>query len=231
PDQIYYESQNGGMGRINLRTGERGFMRPRPPEGTQYRFNWKTPFLLSFHNPEIYYSAGNHVFRSVKKGDGIKQISPEITRDPQGTGSALAESPQDERVLYAGTTDGMLWVTKDGGTNWIDLWKEPEKLAPPTKADPETKKEEPANATVGEATTEKPANPQDKPPATEEPSPEEKADAASDRAVADRIVGYWEGQFTGGPRPPDRSKFTLIFRLDKENKLAGSFRSSQSDGT
>ena len=233
PDQIYYESQNGGMGRINLRTGERGFMRPRPPEGTQYRFNWKTPFLLSFHNPEIYYSAGNHVFRSVKKGDAIKQISPEITSDPQGTGSALAESPQDERVLYAGTTDGMLWVTKDGGTTWIDLWKEPEKLAPPSKAESEKKGDEPsaAAAVAGEGTDNKPTSSPDKPAATEEPSPEEKADAASDRAVADRIVGYWEGQFTGGPMPPDRSKFTLVFRLNKENKLTGSFRSSQSDGT
>ena len=62
PDQIYFESQNGGMGRNNLRTGERGFIRPRPPRGTRYRFNWKTPFTLSPHNSKIHYSAGNFVF-------------------------------------------------------------------------------------------------------------------------------------------------------------------------
>lgn len=129
PDQIYSESQNGAMSRRNLRTGEQGFIRPRPPQGRTYRFNWKTPFILSSHNPEIFYAAGNHVFRSVKKGTEIREISPEITVDPQGTGSALSESPLDERVLFAGTTDGQLWVTRDGGQNWINLWKEPERLA------------------------------------------------------------------------------------------------------
>jgi photosystem II stability/assembly factor-like uncharacterized protein len=129
PDQIYSESQNGAMSRRNLRTGEQGFIRPRAPQGRTYRFNWKTPFILSSHNPEIFYAAGNHVFRSVKKGTEIREISPEITVDPQGTGSALSESPLDESVLFAGTTDGQLWVTRDGGQNWINLWKEPERLA------------------------------------------------------------------------------------------------------
>ena len=67
-DQIYSESQNGAMSRNNLRTGDRGFIRPRPPRGTRYRFNWKTPFILSPHNSQIHYSAGNHVFRSVARG-------------------------------------------------------------------------------------------------------------------------------------------------------------------
>jgi photosystem II stability/assembly factor-like uncharacterized protein len=128
PDQIYSESQNGAMSRRNLRTGEQGFIRPRAPQGRSYRFNWKTPFILSNHNPDIFYAAGNHVFRSVKKGTEIREISPEITIDPQGTGSALSESPLDDRVLFAGTTDGQLWVTRDGGQNWINLWKEPEKI-------------------------------------------------------------------------------------------------------
>jgi len=129
PDQLYTESQNGAMGRRNLRTGEQGFIRPRAAQGKEYRFNWKTPFILSHHNPEIYYAAGNYVFRSVKKGSDISEISPEITVDKKGSGSAIAESPLSERVLYAGTTDGQLWVTRDGGQSWIDLWKEPEKVA------------------------------------------------------------------------------------------------------
>ena len=139
PNQLYFESQNGSMGRRNLATGESGSIRPRPPRGVRYRFNWKTPFILSPHNSEIHYSAGNYVFRSVKKGDSVQAISPEITRTSQGSGSAIGQSPVDENVLYVGTTDGMLWVTKDGGQNWTDLWKDAEQV--------------PASASAGAAST------------------------------------------------------------------------------
>lgn len=123
-NQIYFESQNGAMGRIHLETGERGFIRPRPPRGTRYRFNWKTPFILSPHNPEIHYSAGNHVFKSVSKGDGVAAISPEITNTDKGAGSAISESPRKPGVVYAGTTDGALWMTLDDGKAWINLFDE-----------------------------------------------------------------------------------------------------------
>jgi photosystem II stability/assembly factor-like uncharacterized protein len=122
PDQIYFESQNGGNGRINLRTGERGFIRPRPARGTTYRFDWKTPFILSPHNSKIFYSAGNYVFRSVKKGDDIKAISPEITNSSSGAGSAISESPLQEGLIYVGTNDGAVWVTKDGGQKWEQIY-------------------------------------------------------------------------------------------------------------
>jgi len=123
PAQVYFESQNGGMGRIHLETGERGFIRPRAPRGRDYRFNWKTPFILSSHNSRIYYAAGNYVFRSLHKGDGMKEISPEITNTDRGAGSAIGESPRDGDVLYVGTTDGALWMTRDGGHEWINLFK------------------------------------------------------------------------------------------------------------
>ena len=125
---IYSESQNGAMGRLNLETGARGFIRPRPPRGQRYRFNWKTPFILSPHNSKIHYSAGNFVFRSPYKGDKIKAISPEITNTDKGAGSAISESAAEEGVLYVGTTDGALWATRDGGTTWVNLFKEPEKI-------------------------------------------------------------------------------------------------------
>lgn len=121
PDQIYAESQEGGMTRLNLRTGERGGIRPRAPRGVQYRFNWKTPYLLSHHNSEIFYAAGNFVFRSLHKGDDIKQISPEITRTRRGSATALDESPLDADLLMVGTDDGALWVTNDGGANWENI--------------------------------------------------------------------------------------------------------------
>ncbi|MFO0807423.1 MAG: PDZ domain-containing protein [Gemmataceae bacterium] len=162
PDLVYYESQDGNIGRRNLRTGERASIRPRregqggpggrgpqgkgggqgkggqgraaaqgkAPEGkggppsqsqaqqVQHRFNWNTPFILSNHNPSIFYSAGEVVFRSLKKGDELKVISPEITRTKKGSATALAESPRNPEVLWVGTDDGAIHVSRDGGVQW-----------------------------------------------------------------------------------------------------------------
>jgi hypothetical protein len=121
-DVVYFESQDGNIGRRNLRTGERGFMRPRQAPGTTgYRFNWNTPFILSNHNPHIFYCGGNYVFRSVKQGDDLRAISPEITRTKRGSATAIAESPRNPDLLWAGTDDGYLWVTRDGGKQWTNV--------------------------------------------------------------------------------------------------------------
>jgi photosystem II stability/assembly factor-like uncharacterized protein len=139
PDVVYAESQGGNMLRRNLKSGERAMIRPRR-EGdqggrgggpgrrgggggaaAQHRFNWNTPFILSNHNPSIFYAAGEHVFRSVKRGDDLKPISPEITRTKHGSGTALAESPRNPDVLWVGTDDGALWVTRDGGVKWTNV--------------------------------------------------------------------------------------------------------------
>src|SRR5205085_1483907 len=72
PDLVYSESQGGAMSRRNLRTGERATIRPVVPGGGKggkggkgaenpYRWNWNTPFILSHHNPKIFYCAGNFV--------------------------------------------------------------------------------------------------------------------------------------------------------------------------
>ncbi|MBY0459220.1 MAG: hypothetical protein K2V38_17965, partial [Gemmataceae bacterium] len=122
PDQVYAESQNGGMVRYHLRTGEKASIQPRPGQGeARYRFNWNTPYILSSANSHILYSAGNFVFKSVKKGDDPKIISPDITRTKHGSATALAESPRNPDVLWAGTDDGYLWVTKNGGKDWTNI--------------------------------------------------------------------------------------------------------------
>jgi len=135
PDQVYYASQNGGLGRINLKTGDQGYMRARAPRGTRYRFNWKTPYLLSHHNSGIYYMAGNYVFRSLSQGDNLKPISPEISATDKGAATALAESPRDPDLLYSGTNDGLLWKTENGGREWINLFDIPEKMEKKEKKD------------------------------------------------------------------------------------------------
>lgn len=121
PDLFYYESQNGSMGRRHLQTGERAGIRPARKQGVEYRFNWNTPFLLSSRNSKIFYSAGNYVFRSLDRGNNLQAISPEITLTKRGSATALSESPRDPDVLYVGTDDGALWVTKDGGDNWSNI--------------------------------------------------------------------------------------------------------------
>lgn len=251
PDQIYSESQNGAMSRRNLRTGEQGFIRPRAPQGRSYRFNWKTPFILSNHNPEIFYAAGNHVFRSVKKGTEIREISPEITVDRQGTGSALSESPLDERVLFAGTTDGQLWVTRDGGQNWINLWKEPERVAAADQGRSGrggatgpggpggtrggrrgTAGGPPSGSTGGRSAAEAGAPPvgetRAESPDTQTPPP---APASAATPEQKKLEGAWSGTFSGGMMSGERARFQLSFSVNAEGAWTGTYRSAQADGT
>ncbi len=122
PDLIYAESQDGSLLRRHLTKGGGTPIRPKTSAGAgKYRFNWNTPFILSAQNSMIYYCAGNVVFRSTKQGDNLKIISPEITRTKRGSATALAESPLNPDVLWVGSDDGAVWITRDGGKAWSSL--------------------------------------------------------------------------------------------------------------
>ncbi len=154
PNQIYYSSQNGSTGWRNLATGRQGAIRPPREDGpdgqpVRYRFNWETPYILSAHNARMYYSAGNVVFRSLKGGQELRKISPEITRTDKGSATALAESPLDPGVLYVGTDDGALWGTRDGGFTWTNLFEPPAESESEKPPEPKTIALAPVN---GEAT-------------------------------------------------------------------------------
>jgi photosystem II stability/assembly factor-like uncharacterized protein len=125
PDWVYWESQDGAVMCRNLMTGRISGIRPQQPQGSaaQYRFNWNTPFILSSHNPSIVYIGGQFVFRSYERGNNARPISPEITLTKRGSATALAESPRNPDILWAGTDDGGLWVTKDGGKEWQNVTK------------------------------------------------------------------------------------------------------------
>jgi len=92
-----------------------------PGGQSPYSFNWNTPFILSSHNSRILYCAGNYVFRSLDRGDNLQIISPKVTTTEFGSGTALSESPRNPDVIYAGTDDGALWVTRDGGKSWNNV--------------------------------------------------------------------------------------------------------------
>jgi photosystem II stability/assembly factor-like uncharacterized protein len=90
------------------------------------RGQWLAPFVLSPHNPNILYHGMQYVFRSLDRGDTWERISPDLTtNDPATRGDiryqtlfAISESPIKHGLIYAGTDDGRLWVTKDGGKAW-----------------------------------------------------------------------------------------------------------------
>ena len=144
PDIIYAESQEGNLTRIDMTTGERVFIQPQPDEGEPYeRYNWDAPILVSPHNPARIYYASQRVWRSDNRGDSWTAISGDLTRNQEritlpimdktwswdspwdmyamsnyNTITSLAESPLQEGLIYAGTDDGFINVTEDGGKNW-----------------------------------------------------------------------------------------------------------------
>ena len=132
---VYAESQRGGLIRHDQRTGQNTRIRPEVPDGDDaYRFNWDTPIHISYHDPATIYMGGNFVFRSRNRGNEWEVISPDLTThtvpnpiDPDGeprkvgSASAFAESPLNPDLLFVGTDDGNLWMTRDSGDNWSDL--------------------------------------------------------------------------------------------------------------
>jgi len=217
PDLVYYESQNGGMGRRDFASGEGGYLKPRAGRGddTQYRFNWNTPFLLSNFNSEIYYSAGNYVFKSVQKGTGQRRISPEITATDRGSAVALTESPLSQDVLYVGTDDGGLWMTEDGGTEWVDLMA----LNGPSELDPEPAPEPAAGPATGE---------EEGASGEAESSPTPRASRVSLGALAadGTLQGTWECKAEGsGIESDDDGKFTVTLAVDEAGKVTGTLDS------
>lgn len=92
-----------------------------------FRWNWRTPLLLSKHNADIVYMASQFVHRSLNKGESFETISPDLTKNlkqgnvPISTISSFAESPLKFGLLYAGSDDGNLWVSKNGGGSWENI--------------------------------------------------------------------------------------------------------------
>jgi photosystem II stability/assembly factor-like uncharacterized protein len=125
---VYAEGQYGELRRINVRTGEVLNIRPKPPRGEpDYRFNWSAPILLSPHDPAVVYFGGNLLFRSRDHGDHWDPVSPDLTLGPRGpspdfghTLTTLAESPVRAGVLWVGTDDGRLHVSRNAGRDWSD---------------------------------------------------------------------------------------------------------------
>ncbi len=123
---VYAGSQFGAYTRLNrLTRGDRKSIRPSHDLGEfPLRFNWETPIILSRHNQDVFYYGSNKFHRSLNKGENMETLSDDMSNGkkegdvPYGTISAMAESPLKFGLLYTGTDDGNIHLSRDGGYTW-----------------------------------------------------------------------------------------------------------------
>lgn len=144
PNVVYAQAQYGWLVRYDKQSGESIGIQPMPGKGeAAYRWNWDAPLVISNHNNKRLYFAANKVFKSDDQGNTWQLISPDLTRQLDrnkmevmgeiqspdvvmknksttifGNITALDESPKNENLIYAGTDDGLIQITKDGGATW-----------------------------------------------------------------------------------------------------------------
>ena len=144
PNIVYAQWQRGNLNRHDRITGENINIKPQPALGEKTeRYNWDSPILVSPHNPQTIYFASQRVWKSENRGDKWNPISQDLTKNIErvqtkyydelqkwdnawdlyamsnySTITSLSESPIFEGLIYAGTDDGIIQVTENGGENW-----------------------------------------------------------------------------------------------------------------
>jgi photosystem II stability/assembly factor-like uncharacterized protein len=144
PDTIYLEWQEGNLLRYDRKSHETVYISPRPgPDDPPLRFNWDSPVVISPHSHTRLYYASQFLWRSDDRGDSWTRISPDLTRNVFrleqpimgrtwsadalwdhgamsmfSTITTISESRLVEGLIYAGTDDGLIQVTEDGGKTW-----------------------------------------------------------------------------------------------------------------
>jgi photosystem II stability/assembly factor-like uncharacterized protein len=148
PQLIYGGTYQGNIDKWDATTKESKPIKEYPelglsisPEDSKYRYNWNAPIITSPHNRKTIYHGGNVVFKSTDEGQSWTVISPDLTRnetDKHGAGGGpftneaaggeiyntltyLSESAQEQGVIWAGSDDGLVHITRDGGANWINV--------------------------------------------------------------------------------------------------------------
>ncbi|MEO1020924.1 MAG: hypothetical protein AAFW89_00155 [Bacteroidota bacterium] len=142
PRYAYAMSQQGNVGRIDRETGSSRFVKPTHPEGAPLRFNWNSPINSDPFDDETIYFGSQYVHKSTNSGESWTIISPDLTTNDttkqkqhesggltlDATGAenyttilAIEPSKKERNVLWVGTDDGKIQITRDGGANWSDL--------------------------------------------------------------------------------------------------------------
>ncbi|MGB5447753.1 MAG: hypothetical protein WBM80_02395 [Woeseiaceae bacterium] len=151
PDIVYAQWQQGNLARFDRKTGETVYIRPQPGPGEPpERYNWDSPILISPHKSSTLFFGTQRVWKSEDYGDTWTAISGDLTRNEErtrqplmgrtwsfdspwdlyamssfNTVTSLSQSPLVEGLVYAGTDDGFIQVTEDGGKNWRRIDKLP----------------------------------------------------------------------------------------------------------
>jgi photosystem II stability/assembly factor-like uncharacterized protein len=130
PSIVYTGFQFGNYFRIDREKGSQTYIQPKHELGeSPYRFNWQTPILLSSHNQDILYYGGNKLMRSMDQGNNWQAISPDLTKGGKkgnvayGTLTTISESPFEFGLIYTGSDDGLIYLTKNAGGSWENISK------------------------------------------------------------------------------------------------------------
>ncbi len=125
---VYTGFQFGNYFRINTKTGERKYITPKHELGEPpLRWNWQTPVHLSTHNQDILYMGANRLYRSFNQGNDFQPVSTDLSAGgrkgdvPYGTLTSIHESPLRFGLLYTGSDDGLVHVSRDGGLSWTNI--------------------------------------------------------------------------------------------------------------
>ena len=148
PDVVYGGNYGGYLSRLDHRTGENRAINvwPDNPMGAgadvlKYRFQWNFPFFFSPHNPKRLYAGGNHLFVTENEGQSWEMISPDLTTNDKSKQASsggpitkdntsveyyctiftAAESPLEKDLLWTGSDDGLVHISRDGGKNWENV--------------------------------------------------------------------------------------------------------------
>lgn len=148
PNILYFNGEQGDLTRFDVRTQEERYIEPYPigPIGAganmqKYRFNWNAAVHMSPTNPDVIYHGANVLFRSADQGSTWSIISPDLTtNDPEKqklsggaidpdnshaeyycTITAISENPRDPKLIWVGTDDGNVQITRDGGAHWTNV--------------------------------------------------------------------------------------------------------------
>ncbi|MBS0010930.1 MAG: hypothetical protein KFF49_05950 [Bacteroidales bacterium] len=144
PRYCYAQSQGGALRRVDLRTGNTSSIRPSGDENQRLRFNWNAALAQDPFDSNTIYFGSQFIHKSTNRGDDWVIISPDLTTDDpekqkqresggltiDATGAekhctilAIEPSPLKKGLIWAGTDDGKLHITRDGGENWLEVGK------------------------------------------------------------------------------------------------------------
>ncbi|MCL4214751.1 MAG: glycoside hydrolase [Gemmatimonadales bacterium] len=148
PRHVYGGCYQGLIDELDQETGITRDIMPWPAmnltertDSTRYRFNWSAPIVVSQHDPNVIYHGGNVLFRTTDRGTSWRPVSGDLTKNDKsrqgwgggpitnegaggevyGTIVVIHESSHDARTMYVGTDDGLVQLTRDGGTTWTNV--------------------------------------------------------------------------------------------------------------